>query len=63
MDKASRNQILGIRATNDFVMRLDGLCHQLGRNRSEVIRYCLNQFINEQLSNPKSFQRTSSELY
>ena len=63
MSKVSRNQIVGIRATNDFVLKLDNLCHQLGRNRSEVIRYCLNKFINENLSDPKSFQRASSELY
>ena len=63
MRKVPRNQIVGIRATNEFVVRLDDLCHQLGHNRSEVIRYCLNKFINENLSDPKSFQRASSELY
>jgi hypothetical protein len=63
VSKVSRNQIVGIRATNDFVLKLDDLCHQFGRNRSEVIRYCLNKFINEHLNNPTSFQRASAELY
>jgi metal-responsive CopG/Arc/MetJ family transcriptional regulator len=61
--KVNRNQMMGVRATHDFVSKFDGVCERLGHNRSEVIRYCLNKFINEQLTNPNSFERASSELY
>ena len=57
-----RNQILGVRATRDFVTKFDGLCDRLGFNRSEVIRYCLKRFFNEHYNHPENFKRARSEM-
>jgi hypothetical protein len=58
----NRNQILGVRATADFVTKFDGLCDRLGYNRSEVIRYCLKRFFNEHYNNPENFTRARREM-
>ena len=57
-----RNQMLGVRATTDFVRKFDGLCERLGYNRSEVIRYCLKRFLNEHFNNPENFTRARREM-
>ena len=57
-----RNQMLGVRATKDFVTKFDGLCDRLGYNRSEVIRYCLKRFFNEHYNNPENFTRARREM-
>ncbi|QWD84758.1 CopG family transcriptional regulator [Polynucleobacter asymbioticus] len=59
----NRNQILGIRTTEDFVKRFDSLCNRLGYNRSEIIRYALKRFYNEHFNNPEGFSRVRKELY
>ena len=59
----SRNQILGIRTTHDFINKFDGLCDRLGYNRSEVIRYCLKKFFNEHYNNSENFQRARKEMF
>ena len=58
-----RNQILGIRTTNDFVMKFDSLCDRLGYNRSEIIRYALKRFYNEHFNNSENFQRARKEMF
>jgi len=58
-----RNQILGIRTTNDFVKKFDSLCDRLGYNRSEIIRYALKRFYNEHFNNPEGFSRIRKDLY
>lgn len=58
-----RNQILGIRTTEDFVKRFDSLCNRLGYNRSEIIRYVLKRFYKEHFNNPEGFKRVREELY
>ena len=58
-----RNQILGVRATNDFINKFDELCVRLGHNRSEVIRYCLKRFLNEHWNNSENFKRARSDLF
>lgn len=58
-----RNQNLGIRTTQDFVVKFDGLCERLGYNRSEVIRYCLKKFFNEHFNNTENFQRARKEMF
>jgi metal-responsive CopG/Arc/MetJ family transcriptional regulator len=63
LQKVSRNQFLGIRTTNDFVNKFDGLCDRLGYNRSEVIRYCLKRFFNEHYNNPENFKRARAEMF
>lgn len=63
MSTADRNQILGIRTTNDFVSKFDSLCKRLGYNRSEIIRYVLKRFYNDHFNNPENFQRVRKELY
>lgn len=60
---SGRNQILGVRATNQFVIKFDELCVRLGHNRSEVIRYCLKRFLNEHWNNSDNFNRARSELF
>jgi hypothetical protein len=62
-NKVGRNQILGVRATNDFITKFDALCERLGYNRSEVIRYCLKKFFNENFNNPENFQRVRREMF
>ncbi len=59
----NRNQILGIRTTNDFVKKFDSLCERLGYNRSEIIRYALKRFYNEHFNNPEGFTRVRKDLY
>jgi metal-responsive CopG/Arc/MetJ family transcriptional regulator len=59
----NRNQILGVRATDDFVRKFDELCDRLGHNRSEVIRYCLKRFLNEHWNNSDNFRKARSELF
>jgi len=64
MDRvSSRNQILGVRATTEFVMKFDGLCDRLGFNRSEVVRYCLKRFYNEHFNNPEAFSKVRKEMF
>lgn len=58
-----RNQILGIRATNDFVRKFDKLCERLGYNRSIIIRYALHKFFNETYNNPINFNQTRQDLF
>jgi metal-responsive CopG/Arc/MetJ family transcriptional regulator len=58
-----RNQILGIRTTEDFVKKLDSLCKRLGQNRSEIIRYALKRFYNEHFNNPEGFSKVRKDLY
>ena len=58
-----RNQILGIRATNDFVIKFDGLCERLGYNRSIIIRYALNKFYNDNYNNPTNFNQARQDLF
>ncbi len=62
-NKVGRNQILGIRTTNDFITKFDGLCDRLGYNRSEVIRYCLKKFFNEHHNNSENFQRVRKDMF
>lgn len=58
-----RNQILGVRATREFVSKFDELCVRLGANRSSVIRYCLKRFLNEHWNSSDNFRKARSELY
>jgi metal-responsive CopG/Arc/MetJ family transcriptional regulator len=58
-----RNQLLGIRTTNDFVNKFDSLCERLGANRSQVIRYALNRFFNENFNNPTNFNQVRNDLF
>jgi metal-responsive CopG/Arc/MetJ family transcriptional regulator len=62
-NKVNRNQIVGIRITNDFIKKFDELCERLGYNRSEVIRYCLKQFYNTHFNNPEAFQKVRKEMF
>jgi metal-responsive CopG/Arc/MetJ family transcriptional regulator len=63
MNKVGRNQFLGIRTTDEFIKKFDGLCERLGYNRSEVIRYCLKRFFNEHFNNSENFQRARKEMF
>jgi metal-responsive CopG/Arc/MetJ family transcriptional regulator len=62
-NRSQRNQMLGIRATTDFVKKFDHLCDRLGYNRSEIIRYALKRFHNEHFNNPENFKRVRSEMF
>lgn len=59
----NRNQILGVRATIDFVKKFDELCVRLGYNRSQVVRYCLKKFLNEHWNNSENFQKVRKEMF
>ena len=58
-----RNYVLGVRASDEFIDKFDELCLRLGYNRSEVVRYCLKRFLNENFNNPEHFQKTQLELF
>jgi len=62
-NKVGRNQMLGIRTTNEFINKFDGLCERLGYNRSEVIRYCLKKIFNEHFNNSENFQKARKEMF
>ena len=59
----TRDQIIGIRTTNDFIKKFDELADRLGFNRSEVVRYCLKRFLNEHWNNSENFQRARREMF
>jgi metal-responsive CopG/Arc/MetJ family transcriptional regulator len=59
----NRNQILGVRATGEFVRKFDELCDRLGYNRSEVIRYVLKRFHSEHFNNSENFKRARAEMF
>jgi metal-responsive CopG/Arc/MetJ family transcriptional regulator len=63
MKSVSRNQIVGIRSSSDFLNKFDELCGRLGYNRSEVIRYCLKRFLNEHWNNPENFQKVRKDMF
>lgn len=63
MNSVSRNQIVGIRSSRDFLNKFDELCIRLGYNRSEVIRYCLKRFLNEHWNNSENFQKARKEMF
>jgi metal-responsive CopG/Arc/MetJ family transcriptional regulator len=63
MSSSVRNQMLGIRTTENFVTKFDELCDRLGYNRSEVVRYCLKRFLNEHWNNSENFQRARKDLF
>jgi len=63
MKSISRNQIVGIRSSSDFLNKFDELCERLGYNRSEVIRYCLKRFLNEHWNNPENFQKVRKDMF
>jgi len=63
MNSVSRNQIVGIRSSRDFLSKFDELCIRLGYNRSEVIRYCLKRFLNDHWNNPANFQKVKKEMF
>ncbi len=58
-----RTQNLGVRTSEDFILKFDGFCDRLGYNRSEVIRYCLKRFFNEHYNNPEAFTRVRKEMF
>jgi metal-responsive CopG/Arc/MetJ family transcriptional regulator len=63
MKSVSRNQIVGIRSSSDFLNKFDELCGRLGYNRSEVIRYCLKRFLNDHWNNPENFQKVRKDMF
>jgi len=60
---SNRNQIIGVRATRDFVRSFDELSERLGKSRSEVIRYCLKRFHTEHFNNPDNFNRVKADMF
>jgi metal-responsive CopG/Arc/MetJ family transcriptional regulator len=56
------NQIIGVRATKDFLRTFDNLCDRLGCRRSTVIRYALRRFIVDHFNHPENFRKAKSEL-
>ncbi len=63
MTVPNRDQILGVRITNEFIERFDLLCDRLGYKRSEVVRFCLNRFLMENIASEDTLHRTKSELF
>ena len=63
MSSVIRNQILAVRATEDFVVKFDQLCDRLGYNRSAVVRYCLKRFLNEHWNSSENLQKARKEMF
>ncbi len=61
--KSSRNRIIGIRETHEFVRNFEALCENLGHNRSKVIRYCLKKFFIEHYNNLEMVRRARKEMF
>ena len=59
----NRNQIMGIRTTNDFVSKFDMLCVRLGYCRSEVVRYALKQFLSANWNNSENFKNSREGMF
>jgi metal-responsive CopG/Arc/MetJ family transcriptional regulator len=59
----TRNYVLGVRASDEFIDKFDNLCLRLGYNRSEVVRYCLKRFLNEHWNNAENFQKAQKEMF
>ena len=57
-----RNQVLGFRSTTSFISRVDELCLKLDSNRSSVVRYALNRFL-EANKNPETFNLCKKDLF
>ncbi len=58
-----RNQIVGFRAATDFTNRLDVLCQRLGRNRSQVARYALQNLMRSISNSPEGVAQLRSEIF
>lgn len=57
-----KNELIGIRASEEFVSKLDDLCDQLGQKRSTVIRYALREFIASNQNSPENLNTTYAAL-
>lgn len=55
--------MVGVRSNSEFLIKFDQLCERLGYNRSEVIRYCLKRFLNENWNNSENFQKVRKEMF
>jgi hypothetical protein len=63
MEITEREQIVGFRATRDFVRVFDDLTGMFGCSRSELIRYVLKTFTRTHLNNDENRQRVLEEMY
>jgi metal-responsive CopG/Arc/MetJ family transcriptional regulator len=59
----NKKQVLGVRASDDFIVEFNALCAELGHNRSNVIRYCLRRFISDHAKGSAGFERVRAEMY
>ena len=57
-----KKELIGIRASEEFVSRLDDLCDRLGQKRSTVIRYALREFITSNQNSPENLNITYAAL-
>ena len=57
-----KKELIGVRASEEFLDNLDRLCGQLGQKRSTVIRYALRKFIADHMNNSANMKIAHSEL-
>ncbi len=62
MEVKYKKELIGVRASKEFIGDLDLICNKLGQNRSTVVRYVLGKFISDHAESDINLKATYSEL-
>ena len=62
MDTKYKKELIGVRASKEFIGDLDFICKKLGQKRSTVVRYALRKFILDHTKSDSNLKATYSEL-
>ena len=59
----NREQILAFKVSSEYVNSLNQLCDRLERGRSDVLRYCVAEFVKSNLADAVVFAETKKSLF
>ncbi len=59
----NREQILAFKVSSEYVIALNQLCDRLESGRSDVLRYCVSEFVKSNLADAVVFAETKRDLY
>ncbi len=59
----NREQILAFKVSSEYVNSLNQLCDRLESGRSDVLRYCVAEFVKSNLADAVVFAETKRDLY
>jgi predicted transcriptional regulator len=62
MEVKYKKELIGVRASKEFIGDLDQICSKLGHKRSTVVRYALSKFILDHSKSDANIKATYSEL-